>query len=734
MKNHHKSKSNFLVKLSSHQGMLFHFAGIAAIIWFLVRVLPRPDRIRYPCQQMSVSIAFGYIAFWSLLWSAIFHGLGLWIRRVNYKSAAIAPVILVAFILLFSITSNVFAVTESNDPYELTIWDPIPKDPIGTPQGYKPGRVVWGWNPNATEKELIGYWWEKGNNNQTIVDQMFSSGIKTLADANDDYLAWNHLFKHFNQGHGHGEEGYQTGEKIAIKINLNNCGSYTSQDNQRDASPNVVKALLRQLVNIVNVAQEDIIIYDASRAIGNWFYNRVYYKEYPADPLIPEFPDVHYVDSFGGASGREKVVASTERVYFAAGSCSYRTLPTCVTEADYLINMPILKRHPINTGVTLSGKNFFGTWMESVAALHPYHQLSFTLGNPAPQTDLFAHEHIGGKVVLYIGDGMFATPYDHSYIDKFQMYPFNDDWTNSLFFSQDPVAIDSVMFDFLHAEGTNPCEGSQNYLHQSADPPLNIYDPENDGIYLSDSLGVHEHWNTTENIFSSERYSGPSNIGIDYIAICGEELKAYANGPYYGLANEPVQFNGFATGGFTPYSWEWDFGDGNTSDLQNPSHTYSTVDNFTVTLTVTDDLDNTTNDLTWSWIQESNVPPGQPDLNGPTSGKVGTTYDYTFSATDSDGTDIWFYIDWGDETSTGWIGPYNSGEIITKSHIWTEQGIYTIKAKAKDGHGAESGWGTLEINMPRNKVVNKPLIKILESYPNLFPIIRQLILRLGLEN
>ena len=197
MKTHHKNKSNLLVKLSSHQSILFHFAGIAGIIWFLVRVLPRPDRIRYPCQQMSVSIAFGYIAFWSLLWSAIFHGLGLWIRRVKYKTAAFAPVILVAFVLVFSISSNVYAVNEKNDNYELTIWDPIPKEPIGTPYGYKPGRVTWGWNPNATEKELVGQWWKKENNNQTIINQMLSLGIRTLADANDDYSAWDFLFKYF---------------------------------------------------------------------------------------------------------------------------------------------------------------------------------------------------------------------------------------------------------------------------------------------------------------------------------------------------------------------------------------------------------------------------------------------------------------------------------------------------------------------------------------------------------
>jgi hypothetical protein len=250
--------------------------------------------------------------------------------------------------------------------------------------------------------------------------------------------------------------------------------------------------------------------------------------------------------------------------------------------------MPLLKRHPLNSGVTLAGKNLFGTWMESVSAVHDYHYIGLVMNNPAPQTDLFAHEDLGGKTVLYIGDGLYATPWDHCVIGKFNMYPFNNDWTNSLFFSQDPVALDSVMYDFLHTEGTNPIEGSQNYLHQSAEPLTNTYDPENDGSYLSDSLGVHEHWDTNEDIFSTQRYSGPSNDGIDYISYKAENIEANAYGPYESNTSEPIQFTGNATGGATPYTWHWSFGNGDYSTEQNPGYSYTESGDYTVTLTVTD--------------------------------------------------------------------------------------------------------------------------------------------------
>jgi len=46
-------------------------------------------------------------------------------------------------------------------------------------------------------------------------------------------------------------------------------------------------------------------------------------------------------------------------------------------------------------------------------------------------------------------------------------------------------------------------------------------------------------------------------------------------------------------GGFAPYSYEWDFGDGSTSTDKAPTHAYKTADSYTVSLKVTDDRGNT---------------------------------------------------------------------------------------------------------------------------------------------
>ena len=125
----------------------------------------------------------------------------------------------------------------------------------------------------------------------------------------------------------------------------------------------------------------------------------------------------------------------------------------------------------------------------------------------------------------------------------------------------------------------------------------------------------------------------------------------------------------------------------------------------------------------------ANQPPSTPTITGPAQGKINVETDYNFTATDPDGDNIMYFIEWGDGTNSGWIGPYPSGDIVTKSHTWSTKGTYTIKAKAKDATGAESGWGQLSVTMPFS--YNQPFMqfwmKLLERFPHAFPILRHLL-------
>jgi outer membrane protein assembly factor BamB len=123
-----------------------------------------------------------------------------------------------------------------------------------------------------------------------------------------------------------------------------------------------------------------------------------------------------------------------------------------------------------------------------------------------------------------------------------------------------------------------------------------------------------------------------------------------------------------------------------------------------------------------------NNPPASPTITGPTSGKAGEYHRYTFQTTDPDGHEIYYYVDWGDDTSTHvWVGPYNSGEALSLDHLYTFEGTYIIKAKAKDEYD-ESDWATLEVSMPKDKpYVNTPFLRFLQNHPYLFPVLKYLL-------
>ncbi len=79
-------------------------------------------------------------------------------------------------------------------------------------------------------------------------------------------------------------------------------------------------------------------------------------------------------------------------------------------------------------------------------------------------------------------------------------------------------------------------------------------------------------------------------------------LHAEAYGPYNGVMTEPLQFTGEAFGGTPQYQYHWDFGDGNTSEEQNPTHIYTHRCNYTAILTVTDFNENQSYDTAMVYI------------------------------------------------------------------------------------------------------------------------------------
>jgi len=498
-------------------------AGIGSLIWFLIRVIPKPSRAAYPCQRAAAPFAGAFVV-WLL---AVLGAKWALVRRREFaRQARFAAACGCSAVFLFCVAVGVRSI-----PQHASYADPTPHGPLGVAKGIHPGRVAWVHAPDATD--WAGWssseqWWQSNHTDLAVVEEMVSRGIRDVTGRETDAGAWAALFADFNASHDRGQRGYQAGEKVAIKINLttenggSDCDLATHEKianlNRIDNSPQMLLALLRQLVYIAGVPQTNISIGDPTGLFPGFLYR----------PLHSEFPNVTYFEVMGGA-GRAVTTFSQVPFYWSTSAADGKLqdyVPVHFAEADYLINFAVLKGH--SSGVTVCGKNLYGAlkrcpsrYLYGQGTLNYYDmhlslpnaEWSHGMGHYRSIVDLMASKNLGGKTLLCLIDGLFGGYYWDSQPYPWKMPPFGDgtnaDWPSSLFVSQDPVAIDSVAFDFLLNEwpavvnngvgSTNSLQGgAEDYLHEAAladaPPSGTFYDPEKDGVRMR-SLGVHEHWN-----------------------------------------------------------------------------------------------------------------------------------------------------------------------------------------------------------------------------------------------
>ncbi len=537
--------------------------GLSATLWFLIRVIQKPSRAHYPCMQAAAPLMSSFIIYLLGISGAVFSFRRF--KNAMYNSRYLLGSLflflaVVSFAFIF-LNENRTAVADALNPVDNTF--PVASnEPVGVAQGLFPGRVVWVHDPKATNENYapksnsVDFWYTDRNADEEVIKKMLSQSIKEYAGTSNISDAWDAIFKAFNKSHGRGEVGYTAGEKIAFKINLTNQGSSDSERPMRmDVAPQLLNAILHELVDNAGVAQSDIIMGDPYREFRH---------EY--DYLVKrEFPDVYYVDGNGG-QGVHKTVPSEDEVLVFSDKKYKSTLPQQYLDATYLINIPCLKSHN-EGGITLIAKNHQGSFLEKGDDPASQYAINMHYCLPANSrgsrkyrhtVDYMGHKDTGGKGLLYIVDGIWGGESWEGWIKKFKSAPFNNDYPNSIFVGQDPVALESVCYDVLFHE--YDADGSKqdypirykteiaDYLSQCASsdfwPDDITYDPEGDGTPI-ESLGVFEHWNNPVSRQYSRNLGTGEGIELKYLKSAHGLTQQDTIFSY--LAKTPVTIDGQAT-------------------------------------------------------------------------------------------------------------------------------------------------------------------------------------------
>ncbi len=236
-------------------------------------------------------------------------------------------------------------------------------------------------------------------------------------------------------------------------------------------------------------------------------------------------------------------------------------------------------------------------------------------------------------------------------------------------------------------------------------------------MYVDDELvGIKTDWlcPMDSNQFKRAKIGITSYDDIECFNGVIDEVEVYKNpegnqppnapiieGPTAGTVGEEYSYAFLAAdpeGGDISYWIDW--GDGNntgwigpysSNDVVNVNYTWFENGLFEIRAK-TKDIFYDMSEWTTLLVAMGNVAPDAPIITGPTIGKKGEQTEFTFVTTDLNGHDVSYYVEWGDDSNTGWTENFPSGEEITLSHDWSVPGTYMFRAKAKDIYDVESNW------------------------------------------
>ncbi len=232
--------------------------------------------------------------------------------------------------------------------------------------------------------------------------------------------------------------------------------------------------------------------------------------------------------------------------------------------------------------VGYDGMIYVGSSDKNVYAIHPDGTLNWKY---ATSGEIVSSPSLDMNGKLYIGsnDGNFYCLQTESYGLADSPWPkLGCNYQNTSFMSVEPIA------NFI-AEPTNGISPLQVEFQDLSTGYISewLWD-FGDGNSSTEQNPLHVY-ETADSFSVSLTVEGPDGLNTlvkeNYIVVNeAQPVAVFAADTTGGIAPLTVQFADSSTGTIT--EWSWDFGDGETSDEQNPEHTYTVADTFSVSLSV----------------------------------------------------------------------------------------------------------------------------------------------------
>ena len=459
--------------------------GLVPFLWFIYRTGTKPSRIQYPCQQLSLKHStfflqylLGFTAVERLYRSLDFE---FSLKRLLKSMLAVFTLLLIYFVASagFQWWRNYRPITDYKSHQLRTGKNLSGPGEREASESFMISiaafahRIVSIHNSESTSWDYsTGMHWQYIN--QDVVNEMVDRGIMALTGEANRSDAWRALIP------------YQADESVAIKVNFNNCYSCNgADDNEMDSYAETVNAVIDCLVSI-GVPPDKIWITDPSRTIGDRFRNGITtagVQFYSADSYYycndPDYYSTEYVPI--DSSDTSPVSNPPDEQVRPA---------QVLVDADHLINIPLMKGHGPGWH-TLALKNHYGSVSfksHSRAQMHDHADPYGSDYDPdrQPIGDISNNPHIRDKTRLIIGDSLYGHPETNWGAPPIPWLTFNNDSPDMLFFGVDPIAVESVMLDWMNEEAAR--RGYFAKIHHAE-------------LHYSDevlALGVHEHWNSFE--------------------------------------------------------------------------------------------------------------------------------------------------------------------------------------------------------------------------------------------